>query len=126
MARAQAFKLGSNILTGGAVSLTALVLGTGVAGVMGSLESVPLLEGFEEALGVAVSAYYANRLKGNFITATGRETFRLKLIEKFTEVTGVASLAAGQRRLRMSPTSHHARTMSVARARRRRRVDVPF
>ena len=48
---------------------------------------------FEEALGVAVSAYYANRLKGNFITVSGREQFRLKLVEGFSAVTGMAALA---------------------------------
>jgi len=44
-------------------------------------------------LGVAVSAYYANRLKGNFITVSGREQFRLKLVEGFSAVTGMAALA---------------------------------
>ena len=44
----------------------------------------PLLSGFEEALGVAVSAYYANKFKGSFLTAAGRESLRLGLVEKFT------------------------------------------
>ena len=60
---------------------------------MEGLDKIPLLSGFEEAVGVAVSAYYANKFKGNFLTATGRESLRLNLVEKFTRATGLASLA---------------------------------
>ena len=52
---------------------------------------MPVLQGFEEAVGLAVSAYYANKLGGAFVTASGRETFRLRLVENFTRVTGRAS-----------------------------------
>jgi hypothetical protein len=47
----------------------------------------------QEALGVAVSAYYAQKYRSSFITAAGREKFRLQLIQSFSEVTGVASVA---------------------------------
>ena len=75
----------------GSASVVALALGAGAVGVTEALESVPVLQGFEEAVGLAVSAYYANKLGGAFVTASGRETFRLRLVENFTRVTGRAS-----------------------------------
>ena len=84
---------GAAILTAGTASVVALTLGVGGAAVVESLDKIPLLSGFEEALGVAVSAYYANKFKGSFLTAAGRESLRLGLVEKFTQATGLASLA---------------------------------
>ena len=84
---------GAAILTAGTASVVALTLGVGGAAVVESLDKIPLLSGFEEALGVAVSAYYANKFKGSFLTAAGRESLRLGLVEKFTRATGLASLA---------------------------------
>lgn len=84
---------GAAILTAGTASVVALTLGVGGAALVEGLDKIPLLSGFEEAVGVAVSAYYANKFKGNFLTATGRESLRLNLVEKFTRATGLASLA---------------------------------
>ena len=84
---------GAAILTAGTASVVALTLGVGGAALVEGLDKIPLLSGFEEAVGVAVSAYYANKFKGNFLTATGRESLRLNLVEKFTQATGLASLA---------------------------------
>jgi len=89
--QAESLRKGTNIFLGGAVSIAALTLGLGASAVVEGLEKLPLLQGFEEAVGVAVSAYYANRLKGNFLTTTGREQFRLKLIEGYSSVTGMAA-----------------------------------
>ena len=82
---------GADALAAGSASVVALALGAGAVGVTEALESVPVLQGFEEAVGLAVSAYYANKLGGAFVTASGRETFRLRLVENFTRVTGRAS-----------------------------------
>jgi hypothetical protein len=82
---------GANVVAAGSASVVALALGSAAVGVTEALESVPLLQGFEEAVGLAVSAYYANKLGGAFITASGREAFRLRLVENFTRVTGSGS-----------------------------------
>ena len=77
----------------GGASVAALALAATAGAVTGTLEQIPFFKFFEESIGIAVSAYYANRLGGNFLTATGRERFRLELIENFTRVTGKAALA---------------------------------
>ena len=68
---------GAAILTAGTASVVALTLGVGGAALVEGLDKIPLLSGFEEAVGVAVSAYYANKFKGSFLTAAGRESLRL-------------------------------------------------
>ena len=91
---AETFRKGTNVFTAGTTSLVAIALGSAAAGVAEALESIPLLQSFEEAIGVAVSAYYANKLSDAFVTAEGREAFRLRLVENFTRVTGGANTAA--------------------------------
>ena len=78
----------------GSASVVAVAFGSVAVGVTQALESVPILESFEQAVGLAVSAYYANKMSDNFLTATGREQFRLKLVENFTKVTGTESPVA--------------------------------
>ena len=66
---------GAAILTAGTASVVALTLGVGGAAVVESLDKIPLLSGFEEALGVAVSAYYANKFKDRSSPPPGASPF---------------------------------------------------
>ena len=91
--KADDLREGTNVLAAGGASVAALALAATAGAVTGTLEQIPFFKFFEESIGIAVSAYYANRLGGNFLTATGRERFRLELIENFTRVTGKAALA---------------------------------
>jgi hypothetical protein len=84
----------SGAVAASSVGVVAVALGSVAVGVANALETVPILQGFEEAVGIAVSAYYANKLSGNFVTATGREQFRLRLVENFTKITGTGSPVA--------------------------------